>query len=277
MRADGKRLKNLDPLFEIVPYIMEKRYDSQNLIKWDVDAKPIQEYLLKCRKQGIKMNHMSVIIAAYLRAVSQDPKLNRFVVNKKIYARNHFCVSFVVLKKNEDTGKTEETVAKIPFELDEDILSVGEKVVDAIEINRKIETNNSMDRLLHSIMRIPMLASGIVSILKFADKHGLLPRKIIDASPFHTSIFITNMASIGSNYIYHHLYDFGTTTVFFSIGQPERVYKGLKGKTVFPLGITTDERICSGQEYVNAFKQFLKYVAKPEELEIKPYSVIREE
>lgn len=85
-RADGYRLKDCDPFYEIIPHIMPKRYDATNYIDLDLDMEAIQGYVNKCREKGIKMMHMSVMIAAYLRLVSQNPNLNRFVYNKRIYA-----------------------------------------------------------------------------------------------------------------------------------------------------------------------------------------------
>lgn len=84
-------------MYEIVPHIMPQRYDASNSIKVNIDLEPMQDYIRQCRRRGVSISHMSIIIAGYLRLVSQNPYLNRFVMNKKIYARNHFCVSFVTL------------------------------------------------------------------------------------------------------------------------------------------------------------------------------------
>ena len=83
-RTDGKRVHTTDAMYEIVPYIMPKRWDASNSIKVDIDLEKMQEYARKCRANGIKMSHMSILIAAYLRLVSQNPLLNRFAMNKKI-------------------------------------------------------------------------------------------------------------------------------------------------------------------------------------------------
>ena len=107
-RTDGYRVLTDDPMYEIAAYVMDKRYDASNYIKQAIDYESLQEYTRKCRKKGITMSHMSIIVAAYLRLVSQNPYLNRFVMNKRIYARNHFCVSFVTLI----SGKNRSTVNK---------------------------------------------------------------------------------------------------------------------------------------------------------------------
>ena len=85
MRADGKRVKNADPMYTVVPYIMDKRYDAMNMINVDIPVAPIHEYVKKKRQEGIKLSHLSVITAAYVRTVYEFPLLNHFIVNKRIY------------------------------------------------------------------------------------------------------------------------------------------------------------------------------------------------
>lgn len=98
MRPDGTRVKNLPPLVAAIPYIMPKRYDAWNTITENIDEEVIKEFIRDQRRQGVRLNHMSVIISAYYKASLENPKLNYFVMNRKIYKRNHFCVSFVIMK-----------------------------------------------------------------------------------------------------------------------------------------------------------------------------------
>ena len=275
-RADGYRVRGNDAMYELVPYIMPYRYDASNSVTVDIDLDLMQDYIKKCRKKGINMSHMSIIIAGALRIASQNPFLNRFVMNRKIYARNHFCVSFVTLQP----GKTSDTVNKLYFNLDDDIFTVNQKVQEAIERTQQPTSQNALDKLMASLLRIPFLVGAAVGVLKFIDKYFTLPFSIINASPFHTSLFITNLASIRTNAIYHHLYEFGTTGIFISMGQPEK--KGEKnGETVeetkiMPLGIVTDERIANGHYYGRCFRELNRYYRNPELLEIPPEQVVKD-
>lgn len=275
-RADGCRLKNCDPFYEIIPYIMPKRYDAVNYIDLELDLEAMHSYINRCRQKGIKMDHMSVIIAAYLRLVSQNPNLNRFVCNRRIYARNHFCVSFTTLKNDN----TEETVSKVYFNLDDDIFEVNRKLSETIETNRKAGTNNAVDKLLRSVMKAPTLVGGVVGLLKWWDRHFSLPFSIIDGSPFHTSLFITNLASIRLKAVYHHIYDFGTTGMFIAIGQPEKrlvkVGEVVEEKRVLPIKVSADDRVESGYYYARCFREFKRYAGRPEILEEKPEQIIRD-
>lgn len=275
-RADGYRVRGNDAMYELVPYIMPYRYDASNSVTVDIDLSLMQDYIKKCRKKGINMSHMSIIIAGALRIASQNPFLNRFVMNRKIYARNHFCVSFVTLQP----GKTSDTVNKLYFNLDDDIFTVNQKVQDAIERTQHPTSQNAMDKLMASLVRIPFLVGAAVGVLKFIDKYFTLPFSIINASPFHTSLFITNLASIRTNAIYHHLYEFGTTGIFISMGQPEkRVEKNgetVEERKIMPLGIVTDERIANGHYYGRCFRELNKYYRNPELLEIPPGQIVKD-
>lgn len=268
-RSDGYRVRTNNPMYELVPYIMDKRYDASNSITQDIELGPIQEFAHKCRKNGVPMGTMAIIVAAYLRTAAKYPYLNRFVMNKRVYARNHFCISFVTLTP----GKGASTVNKLYFNLDDDVYTVNEKINAAIEKCQANDGDTAMDKLANKLVAIPGLLSVAVGIIKFIDKFFTLPMAIINASPFHTSLFITNLASIRIGTIYHHLYEFGTTGVFISMGQPvKKVY--MEGdiaveKKIMELGVVLDERIADGHYYGAAFKEFKRLLKNPSLLEEK--------
>lgn len=271
MRPDGKRLKRTNPMYTVVPYIMNKRYDSMNMIELDIPLDPIQNYLNQKRKEGITLSHMGLLLAAYVRTAAEFPSLNRFIVNKKIYARNEFNVALVVLKQGEhDNG----TMSKVNFELEDTIFDVQRKIDNYVAKNRAAEGKNSTDKMINFLLSIPGVLPLGVGLFKWLDKHGLLPRSIIEASPFHASLCISNLASIRTRHIYHHIYDFGTIGVFITMGIPREVPKTSNGTIILekclPLGIVMDERICSGSYFASAFRRFSKYLKNPELLEIPP-------
>ena len=271
LRADGKKVRKADPMYTVVPYIMDKRNDAMNMITVDIPVKPIQDYINTKRREGIKINHMSVIMAAYLRTVYEFPLLNNFIVNKKIYKHNDFKVAMVVLK---NLATQEETMSKVKFELDDDIFEVNRKMTEYVEENRKTTTVNATDKMIKFLVSLPGLLLVGVSLFKFLDRYGLLPKFIIDLSPFHSSLTLTNLASIRTNHIYHHIYNFGTTSVFISMGKNREVAKKKNGEIVFekcmPLGVVMDERICSGIYFAAAFRKLSAYLENPALLEQKP-------
>lgn len=268
MRADGKKVKNVDPMYLIAPYIMNKRVDSMNMTTIDIPHEPIQKYINKKRKEGINISHMALIIAAYVKTMSQFPELNRFVVNKRVYQRNEISVGMVVLQSLESH---EGTMSKMYFKENDDIFTVNNTINRYVAENREAPENNGTEKIMKFLLSVPGLLPVGVGVLKFLDKHGLLPKSIIDMSPFHMSFGITNLASIRTNHIYHHCYEFGTTSVFLAMGNSREVAKRKGGEIVFekciPIGVTMDERICSGSYFATAFRAFKKYLANPELLE----------
>lgn len=279
-RPDGYKLKGCDPFYEIIPHIMPHRYDATNFINLDIDMEPISKYVNQCRQKGVAMKHMSVVIAAYLRLVSQNPHLNRFVVNRSIFGRNHFVVSFTAIKPTAEGGNGE-TVIKLYFKLDDDIFKVNEIVTEAIETNDTPEPSNATDMFLKGINKVPFMMRTIVGILKAWDKFLGLPFSIIHASPFHTSLFITNLASIRLGPVYHHMYDFGTTSIFIAMGQPEKkltkVGETIVEKKVIPMKVAADDRVEAGYYYARCFREFKRYMANPEVLESKPEKIVKDE
>ena len=268
MRPDGKRVKGLTPIVSIIPYIMPQRYDAQNTVTEYIDEEVIKNYIRETRRAGTRLNHMAVIMSAYYKAVQKNPKLNYFIMNRKIYERNHFCVSFVMLKKRAD-GTPDETSLKIYLQPNDTVFTINERIQEAIAKNNDAAYNNKTDKFVSFLFSVPGLVRFVVWLARNLDKIGLLPRFVIDLSPFHTSLFITNLASIKTSFIHHHCYEFGTTSVFICMGKPVPGYPVANmDKKVMPLGIVMDERICTGYEYATFCNDFRYYLRHPEELEL---------
>lgn len=271
MRADGKRVKNASPMYTIAPYIMNKRVDSMNMTTIDVPVEPIKEYLNEKRKEGINISHMGVVLAAYIRTLKYFPELNRFVVNKKIYQRKEIAVGMVVLKPG-DMGHG--TMSKMYFDENNTIFEVNDIISKYVTENRETPENNGTEKIMKFLLSVPGILPIGVGVFKWLDKHGWLPKTIIDMSPFHMSLGLTNLASIRTNHIYHHCYEFGTTSMFMAMGNSREVPKRKGEEIIFekcmPIGVTMDERIASGSYFAMAFRKMNTYLRNPKLLETPP-------
>lgn len=269
-RSDGKKVKNLPPFFRVIPNIMPERSDSQVYFKQDIPLKTLDEYIDKKASEGIKLSYMNIIYAALVRIIAERPKLNRFIMNGSTYQRNTIYVSLVIKKSLTDEGQ--ETSIKLPFKGNENLFEIKEILDSAVEKNKETTTTNNTDSLAKTLSLIPDgLIRFAVKILSFLDKHGIMPKAVIDASPFHTSVFLTNVGSLGIDTIYHHIYNFGTTSMFFAMGKKKKSYiyddDEIKEEKCITLAFVGDERICDGYYYANSFKLLNKYLKKPELLE----------
>lgn len=269
-RSDGRKLKTIPPFFRVIPSVMLDRADAQVYFKQDIVLKYMDEYIEKKAAEGIRLSYMNIIYAAMVRIIAERPQLNRFAMNGSLYARNKIYVSLVIKKNFSDEGQ--ETSIKLPFEGTENIFEIKEKLDKAIEDNKDTANSNSTDKLAGALSLVPDgLIKKAVKLLTFLDRHGIMPKAVISASPFHTSVFLTNVGSLGIDSIYHHLYNFGTTSMFFAMGKKKKSYiyddEDIKEEKCITIAFVGDERICDGYYYATSFKMLNKYLKKPELLE----------
>lgn len=277
-RYDGRRLRSLNAFYRLIPYIMRSRVDAQNLYHDRIEIGRTEKFLQEKRRAAIKsISFLHVIIAAMVRTISQKPGLNRFIAGSRIYARNEILIS-LALKKELREGSPETTI-KLKFGPADTLYDVVEKVNAAVERNKSLEESNSADKTAGIIMLCPgFVIRFMLWLIRALDSVGFMPRVINEISPFHTSVFITDVGSLGIKPIYHHLYEFGTTSIFvaFGIKQKEKIISrnnNIVEKRFVNIKIVTDERTVDGHYYASAFKLFKSLVQSPELLEQPPEKV----
>ena len=276
-RPDGVRVKGIDPVMMITPYVMPMRCDAQVFLKYQADMDILSRYIrAQKREKNEKITYMQIILAAYVRAVSRNPEANRFIMNKQLFARNNCSAAFTILKDPADADKGE-AVVKIKFDLTDTIYDVRDRVEKAVAANRGDQPAGFTDKLLQGLFAVPGLPTATVGLVRGLDRYGLAPGILMEELPFYVGMYITNTASIGLSDVNHHIYNWGNVGLFFSMGKTEQVAKMEDGETrmkrVLPIGITADERVCSGAHYARLFNDFRKYMSHPELLEQPPETV----
>lgn len=279
-RSDGFLVKGIDPVIALTPYIMPMRCDAQVFLKLQLPYEPLARYLAEKRLEGHQITFMEILLAAYVRSVSQMPEINRFIANKRYYSRKEITASFAVIQSTTD-GSDKENVAKCKFDPRDTLFDVAARIQEAIKETRKEEADNSTLKVAN-LLKKPIIAVPVVMLARLLDRYGLLPRYLVDASPFHTGLFFSNNASVGLPPVYHHIYNFGTTSLFAIIGNIEReISIDAEGKAVrrrsLPLGVTADERICAGITYSRFLLSIQRYLANPSTLETPPEEVFYNE
>ncbi|MBO7519141.1 MAG: hypothetical protein J6T73_00040, partial [Clostridia bacterium] len=172
------------------------------------------------------------------------------------------------------------TMSKMYFDKKNTVFEVNDIINSYVNENRNEPDNNGTEKLMKILLSVPGLMPVGVKLIKFMDKHGLLPKSVIDMSPFHASLLISNLASIRTNHIYHHVYEFGTTSVGITLGNSREIPKRQGGEIVFekcmPLGVVMDERIASGSYFATAFRKFRMYLRNPALLETPLENVVED-
>ena len=276
-RPDGRRVKGIDPVMRITPYVMPMRCDAQVFLKHRADLEAMSRYIRRQKaEKNEQISYMQIVVAAYVRAVSQHPEVNRFIMNKQLFARNNCSAAFTILKNpaNPDDG---EAVVKIKFDLTDTIYDVRDRMTAAVAANRGDQPAGFVEKLLTFLFAVPGLATVVVGLVKVLDRYGLAPGVLMEELPFYVGMYITNTASIGLHDVNHHLYNWGDVGLFFGMGTPEKVAVVENGETrmkrTLPIGITADERVCSGAHYGRFFSDMKRYLDHPELLEAPPEKI----
>jgi hypothetical protein len=279
-RYDGRLLRRLSPFYLITPFIMRSRVDAQDYFEERIDVGPADAWLREKRAQGHALGFLHLLVAAYVRTVARKPRLNRFVAGQRIYARDEILVSFALKRRlHEDSP---ETAVKIRLRPTDTVFEVAAAIDATVAENREPGAGNTTDRTARLFMLCPrFLVRFLLWLLRVLDYYGALPRAIHRASPFHTSVFVTDLGSLGIGPIYHHLYEFGTTSVFVAFGAREReLALDAEGRVVerkvVGIKVVNDERICDGHYYATAFRHFLGLLRHPERLEVPPEAVVED-
>lgn len=225
-RPDGRRVNDIDPVVKITPYVMPQRCDAQIFLKHRTDMELLASYIHKQADKGEKLGYMTILIAAYVRALSQNPCVNRFVMNKQLFARNNCTVSFNVLKDPYHIDKGE-LVCKTRFDLTDTIYDVRDRIEANIDALRGANAEEGfLEKLLNFGFAVPGLATFLVALIRLLDRYGLCPGALLNELPFHGSMYVTNVASIRLHEVNHHIYNFGNIGLFFSLGTAERIVTG---------------------------------------------------
>lgn len=267
-RPDGKRIRKIPAFYKIIPYIMKKRSDSQVFFEDRIYLDNVTEYIKEKKEQGIAIGHMDIMIAALGRLLNERTHLNRFIMNRRIYQRKETSVSLAIKKQLIDDAI--ETTVKFKIKPEDTLEDVANQIDSVVKKNKEEATENSTDKLANFIMSFPnIFIKGIVALVELLDAWELLPKAVIEASPLHTSAFLTNMGSLGINPIYHHIYDFGTTSIFVAMG-PKKYEKDAEGniRKYIDIKVVADERICDGLYYARSLSLYKKYIENPKLLDV---------
>lgn len=276
-RADGKRLSSIDPIVRITPYLMPMRCDAMVFLEHRLDYEMLARYIAQKAREDQKVTFMQIIVAAYVRGISQHPEVNRFIMNKQYYSRNSCSVSYTILKESQNHDSPETTL-RIKFDLTDTLFDVRDRMNAAVEANRKPDEDTFVQKLAGAVLAVPGLTTVIVGLVRLLDRYGIAPKVLLDELPFYSGMFITNNASIGLHHVWHHIYNFGNVSMFIGMGSllKEAVADAegkVRMKRWLPIGITVDERVTSGAHYAAFFADVVRALNHPEMLETPPESV----
>ena len=271
-RRDGVRLKNVDSMHTIMPLMYPNRCDNEAFITEVIDITNINKYLEKKNADSpeYKYKLFQVVLTTMLKVLTLRPKMNRFITNRKLYQRNEVSAAFTVKKIFTDEG--DEALASIHAKPTDTIDTIHDQIYKQVSFTRSEEKDPSTESMdfLNKLPDFVLQAVGYGA--RFLDSHGWMPKSVIETDPYQHSIVLTNLGSIKLHAGYHHLTNWGTTSVFVVIGDiKKRKFMDEEGnesvKDSVEINLIIDERIADGYYYSKTVRLFKKLLENPELLE----------
>ena len=282
-RVDGRKIRTLAPMAQITAFFQVERNTCSNLFEESFEITNIERYIRQKRKEGLTdfgLTH--VLLAAYVRGLCKFPQLNRFISGQKVYSRGED-IQYCMVVKKEMTLDSPDTSIKVHLNRRDTAEDVYHKLNAAIEeVKATQELDSSLDSLIAYLNLIPsVVLKFVVWLLKLLDYFGLLPKFLLELSPFHGSLFFTSMGSLGIKPIYHHLYDFGNLPCFGAFGCKRRALElqedgSVVQKKYIDVKFVLDERIVDGYYYAAFFKHYRSILRRPEILDVPPQELVND-
>lgn len=276
-RSDGTLIKDLHSFRSMLPFLMRSKTESIIYFEQEIDVTEALAYVKNhnknCSDRSQKMTVFHVFVCAFIRAIAYRPQLNRFVSGYRYYQRNELSVNFVAKKKLTDDA--EEINVKIAFDPKETLETLTARVNQFVNKAKSKEGNvNSSEtdfliKFPRSILRIIMWGFRVL------DYWNLAPPSMIRVDPMYSTLFLTNLGSVGIDAPYHHLFEWGNNGLFAAIGKIKKVYsmnsKGeVIGRDIVKLSYTLDDRLSEGIYCAKAIDLIKKFVENPVELSEVP-------
>lgn len=282
-RVDGRKIRSLPPISCLGPYIMPNRNGANILYEESLEITAADRYIRRKRKEGLtNFGIIHVLLAAYVRGLCKYPAVNRFLSGQKLYSRGNDVIYCMTIKKDMTTDSPD-TVIKVHFSTSDTAEDIYHKLQTAIEQEKaSMELDSGFDNLAGAMNLIPgLLLKFVVWLLKCLDYFGMIPKFLLDFSPFHGSVYFTSMGSLGIAPVYHHLYDFGNIPIFGAFGIKRKELQvqedgSIVQRKYVDCRFNLDERICDGFYYAAFFKHYKRIIAHPDILDNPPEEILKD-
>lgn len=266
-RSDGTLVKTTSRVRRMIPYLMKGRNESIVYHEQVIDVTKTLRFIDEWNQtHDNKITVFHVIMGGIARGMIARPGLNRFVSGGNTYQRNKVEISFAAKKQIKDYSAL--VTVKLEFPPRETFPDLVERLHASVKDSRK-DTLKPVDKELKLLLKIPGFLLGfLVGLVKVFDRWNLLPGVFIKNDPMFASIFVANLGSVGIDRTWHHLYEYGTVSLFCVIGTvAKRVVPDENDQPVVRphvrLRFAFDERINDGHYCAASLAIMREYVENP--------------
>lgn len=266
MRKNCVRVKNVDTVHGIMPFLMKKRTEAEVYYVERVDVTNLLKYLDKInegKEKHEKATLFHAIITATAKTVYNRPLLNRFIAGQRYYDRTNMLFGFVAKNKLEDSAEERLIILDVKNEMN--LKSISETILNIVSKTRE-DNSNGMNDILGVVTKFPRwLLNFVMSLVRWLDYHGILPSFLSDGDINFTTVMFSNLGSVKANCCYHHLNNYGNNSIIATVG----VIQEENNKKYVDIGFTLDERIADGIYFAKSIKLLKHILENPKMLEDK--------
>jgi hypothetical protein len=269
-RSDGVELEGVSLVRRIMPIVMPTRNESVVFHEMVLDLSrtlPFIEEWNRTHQDRLTLFHLA--LAAASRVMYARPGLNRFVSGGRIYQRSGCQVSFMVKQAFEDEAPM--VTVKMDMPEGEPLEQLVRRVLERIGDGRSGRPTR-VDKELRLAFLLPTFAlRGAFRLVKALDRWNLLPASFTRPDPMFSSVFMANLGSVGVDGAFHHLFEYGTVSLFVVVGKiGPHVFIENDGTVTTRPGLraclSVDERINDGHYCLAAIQLARSLIEDPAQL-----------
>ncbi|MBK5253664.1 MAG: 2-oxo acid dehydrogenase subunit E2 [Peptostreptococcaceae bacterium] len=272
-RRDGVRVRCEDRLHVLTPYLLPNRCDNEVFVMEKIDMAASNNYLKKKNAENpeYKYTIFQIVVTAAMKTFMLRPRLNRFIMGKRLYQRNVFSAGFPVKKAFEDNGEL--GLAYLEFEENSNLDWFNNELHDIVYEERHTESIDRGTNVVNWFTNLPRpILTFLIKSMYVSNYFGIAPDSITKEDVCSTTCIFSNLGSIGLQAGYHHLYSWGTNSNFVMIGEKKESYYldkngDIKQHETLEFGYTADDRITDGYYFSESLKLFKYLLEHPTELE----------
>ena len=272
-RKDAHWIRDMDSLHVILPHLMNHRTDAEVYVNMEFDVTDTLYYIEQKNvgEEEYRATLFHCILMAVAKTIYFRPQLNCFISGRRFYQRNEITLGFVAKKRFED--HSEESLMVIPALEDWTLTEVTRKVVGKVH-KARTEKNDGVNGAMDVLKKLPRpLLMFVIWIIKTLDFYGKVPDFLRQDDPNFATVFLTNLGSIKCPSVYHHLNNYGSSSIMAAIGTIRKTEKiaadgSREVRDVVDIGFTLDERIADGFYFARSLKIVQHLLAHPELLEL---------
>ena len=272
-RHDGRWVKDAPGLNVIMANLYPNRTDCEVYLRQEIDVTELLRYIdaKNSPDAPLKTTMFHCFVTMIARLLYERPYLNRFIQGRRIYQRNDITISFVAKRRFAD--HSEEALMQYKAKRTDTLSDISKFIVGEVYEMRSNSSATGIDETINNFAKMPRLLLMLtIRIVRWLDFWGKTPKFLYEGDSNCASVLLSNLGSIKCPSVYHHLNNYGTTSVLMTIGTIHKVPVTMDDGSVqlrdfVDIGATLDERIADGFYFARSLKLVQHICAHPELLE----------